>query len=387
MEPIEEETNDLSGKIMRGVGLGLSCLLADLGYSLGLYEALAASEAGQTTKEIAQRTGLVERYVDDWLANQVAAGFVGLVRPVECPPRFFLSEAQKRVFVRMEHPACQLGPLQGMTPMAYNILNRLPRDFKEGKGIRWSENLPVEFQVCDIFRKKESVDNMLKPLLSALPKHLIERLVSSRGEPLLVLDVGCGTGYYLKHLTKCYPNHLFVGMDGHEASLERARQLALNEGLTPNNPLFFSGDALSVPEPRNIPGLVRSLQMLSPKCTIPTAFDMVLLIDTLHDLPDPLAALQSIRSHLNSEGALIVQELGFKNPTLESLGEPIDLLLSASAVTMCGPNGMAGRFDALPVTSEHLGTLATDNQYFELAKHAGFEHVSKVAERLFLMST
>ena len=383
---MEESTNALAEKVLLGVGLGTSALLADLGYSLGLFDALAASDEGQTAAEIAQRTGLVERYVADWLANQVAAGFVSLARPVECPPRFFLKEAQKRVFLQLEHLACQLGPLRGMTPMAYNVLNRLPRDFKEGKGIRWSENLPVEFQVCDIFRRKESPDNMLKPIISAFPKHLIERLENSCGEPLLVLDVGCGTGYYVKHLAKRYPSHLFVGMDAHEPSLESARLLSLKEGLTPHNPLFFAGDALSIPTPHEIPSLLHSVQIISHRNSPPTAFDVMIITDTLHDLPDPLAALESMRAHLQPEGILIVQELGFKNPKLECLGDTLDILLSSSAITMCGPNGMAGRCDGRPSSSEHLGTLATDEKYFELAKRAGFLEVSKVAERLFLMS-
>nr|WTB34930.1 hypothetical protein OG781_40540 [Streptomyces sp. NBC_00830] len=46
-----------------------------LGVRLGLYKAMSGAGA-LTSDELAERTGLVERYVREWLAAQVASAYV-----------------------------------------------------------------------------------------------------------------------------------------------------------------------------------------------------------------------------------------------------------------------------------------------------------------------
>lgn len=190
----EEETKALSEKVLTAISLGSSVLLADLGYNVGLYDALADGTDPQTAGELATRTGLVERYVADWLANQAAAGFVSLVRPLEEPPRFFLNDAQKRVFVKLESPACQMAYTTMFTGLATNIVNRLPQDFKEGKGIAYGENNPSIYKVKELLLRKMPIDRFIDPVVNALPKGFKERL-DSTGNPLVVVDVACGKGY------------------------------------------------------------------------------------------------------------------------------------------------------------------------------------------------
>ncbi len=50
-------------------------LAIGLGHRTGLYDALAQLEPS-TSEEIAERAGLQERYVLEWLAGQLAAGIV-----------------------------------------------------------------------------------------------------------------------------------------------------------------------------------------------------------------------------------------------------------------------------------------------------------------------
>src|SRR5215469_15571662 len=46
-----------------------------LGDRLGLYQAMASSDP-MTSQELAEKTGLHERYVREWLLNQTASGYV-----------------------------------------------------------------------------------------------------------------------------------------------------------------------------------------------------------------------------------------------------------------------------------------------------------------------
>ena len=386
---MDEETKTLSEKVLNGVGFGLSVLLADLGSNSGLFDALAAG-GQQTAEELAKRTGLVERYVLDWLANQVAVGFVSLVRPVEERPRFYLSDAQKRVFVNPENQTCHLVFTGLMTAGAHNILNRLPRDFKEGKGIPFGENHPTAFTLSDIDRKTFPLEGTMRPIIASLPPSLKDRFTpsgqaSSSGGPMVVLDVACGRGSLMRYFAKHFPGHLYVGLDNHEPSLETARQRTIEEDLSPLNPLFHKADAHTLTLLSRVPMIREAWNTVcaSAAAPLPEKVDLVFMQEALHDLADPLAALVAVRALLADKGALYVVEPGHKDFRLETLAGPLDACLAAASISLCGPGGMAGRPDGLPCSSAHLGTIAPDAAYFDLAKKAGFGNVSKAAERVY----
>ena len=96
-----------------------------------------------------------------------------------------------------------------------------------------------------------------------------------------------------------------------------------------------------------------------PSRSLPSKVEVFILTNALHDLADPLAELRSMRDQLEPEsGAIVVHELGTKNPTLEALsaGESMDLFLSAATIGMCGPGAMVGRAYGKPCSSASLGT-------------------------------
>ena len=57
-----------------------NAVLAHLGDRLGIWRTLATS-GSVTSEELAQRTGLAERYLREWLAAQAAAGYVVYDKP------------------------------------------------------------------------------------------------------------------------------------------------------------------------------------------------------------------------------------------------------------------------------------------------------------------
>src|SRR5439155_17823071 len=71
----EDKMNAFLGKVVGDFGAALSSSLAYIGTKLGLYEAMA-SAGPVIPKELAERTGTVERYVREWLINQAAGGYV-----------------------------------------------------------------------------------------------------------------------------------------------------------------------------------------------------------------------------------------------------------------------------------------------------------------------
>ena len=66
----EAKLKDFMGKVVNDLGATSSTVLVIIGDKLGLYKAMVDSKP-VTPAELASRTGTAERYVREWLANQV----------------------------------------------------------------------------------------------------------------------------------------------------------------------------------------------------------------------------------------------------------------------------------------------------------------------------
>src|SRR5215471_9618047 len=90
----ETALQNLVGKMVGDLGAVVSGALVVLGDRLGLYRALAEIGPADSAK-LAKRAGVDERYLREWLANQVASGYVNY------EPKsgsFSMSPEQKAVF-------------------------------------------------------------------------------------------------------------------------------------------------------------------------------------------------------------------------------------------------------------------------------------------------
>ena len=86
-------------------------------------------------------------------------------------------------------------------------------------------------------------------------------------------DVGCGHGPTTIMMAKAYPSLRFVGFDNHAPSIERARQLAREEGrggLSKEQIRFEVASATDYPTDNK--------------------YDLIAFFDCLHDMGDPVGA-------------------------------------------------------------------------------------------------
>jgi len=102
-----------------------------------------------------------------------------------------------------------------------------------------------------------------------------------------VLEAGCGTGCQTVHLAAANPGARFTCLDISAASLELAAQAAAARGLA--NAEFLHGDILRPPLPL-------------------ASFDHLFICFVLEHLPDPAAALASLRALLKPGGGITVIE-------------------------------------------------------------------------------
>lgn len=164
-----------------------------------------------------------------------------------------------------------------------------------------------------------------------------------------VADVGCGYGATLIALAQAYPASRFCGFDYHDGSVAHARKAAAAAGVA-DRVRFEVVDAAAIPD---------------------AGYDLVLFVDTFHDLGDPDGALRRARKVLSSDGVVLLVEFAAAD-RLEDNVTPMGRLLYASSALVCTPNAIAqGAVDP-------LGSAPGATRLAQVAAHAGFTRVRRV---------
>ena len=337
-ELIEQNINRLLGAM---TGAATTAMVA-VGDQLGLYRALA--DGGPAThEELAARTGTAARYLREWLSQQAAAGFLAYR---EGDGRYTLPAEAAAVLADEASPAFLAGGAT-ITRGWFAGIDRLARAFRTGGGIPWHEQDPAVFEGTERFFRPGYTASLTTEWVPALPG-VADRLAGGGR----VADVGCGHGAAAILLARAYPEASVHGYDFHDRSIEVARQRAAEAGLG-GRIQFETLDATSYPA---------------------GGFDLICLLDTLHDLGDPAAALAHARKALTPDGAVLVVEPYAVDDYAANLSSPLAALSYAASTLQCTPAALAQPGGIA------LGAQAGPAAVRQLASDAGFSGFRQVAQ-------
>ena len=156
------------------VGATLNAALVVMGDKLGLYRALAGAGA-LTSVELAERTGIAERYVREWLNAQAAGGYVEY-DPAE--GRYTLPPEQAMALTDEDSPAY----LPGFFQIALGSVLDSPRITevaRSGDGVGWHEHNHDVYDGCERFFRPGYNANLVPSWLPALDG-VVEKLEAGR---------------------------------------------------------------------------------------------------------------------------------------------------------------------------------------------------------------
>ncbi|HEU5384859.1 MAG TPA: class I SAM-dependent methyltransferase, partial [Streptosporangiaceae bacterium] len=304
-ELIEQNVHRLLGAMS---GAATTAMVA-VGDQLGLYRALAGGGPA-TPDELAARTGTAARYLREWLSQQAAAGFLAYRAG---DGRYVLPAEAAAVLADEASPAFLAGGAT-LTRGWFAGIDRLARAFRTGAGIPWHEQDPAVFEGTERFFRPGYTASLTTEWIPALPG-MAGRL-SAGGR---VADVGCGHGAAAILLARAWPQASICGYDFHDRSIAVARQRAGQAGLG-GRIRFEPLDATSYPA---------------------AGFDLICLLDVLHDLGDPAAALAHARTALASDGAVLVVEPTAADDYAANLAGPLAALSYAASTFQCTPAALA----------------------------------------------
>ena len=136
-------TEEFAFKLVETITGSLLTSLIEIGRRTGLFELAAAGPA--TSAELAERGGLQERYVREWLAAMATAGI------------FEYDAENGRFWLPIEHAAVLTGDTyDNLGPLAYLVSAITRRSeavatcFLDGGGVPWEAYLPEMHDVMDV---------------------------------------------------------------------------------------------------------------------------------------------------------------------------------------------------------------------------------------------
>jgi ubiquinone/menaquinone biosynthesis C-methylase UbiE len=123
-----------------------------------------------------------------------------------------------------------------------------------------------------------------------LPDRVIETLAIKPGQ--IVADIGAGTGYFTVRLARSAPTAKVYGVDIEQSMVDYLRHRAMREGLKNVTVIQGGSDRTNLPEP----------------------VDMVLIVDTVHHIPQRVAYFTALKKLMKPGARLAIVDFKKDSP-------------------------------------------------------------------------
>jgi SAM-dependent methyltransferase len=335
-----DRTDALAERLL-GATLGaLELFSIYLGTELGLYHAMTQN-GPLTYGELADRAGIAPRYAREWLEQQAVAGLLD-VEQID-PRRYRLAPDHARVLAAPDDPA-HVAPFAHMLAGIGGVLPRVADAYRAGSGVPYAAYGRAFRHGQGYINRPAFTHELPSDWLAAMPD-VVARLESAQHAQ--VVDLGCGQGWSTLAIAGAFLDAWVDGLDIDAASVADARQHAIQAGLE---------------------GRVRFLEGGASALAAHGPYDLVLILETLHDITDPVGALRAARAALAPGGTVLVVDERVAD-AFTAPGDEVERMMYGWSVTHCLPSQLAEQ------PSAALGTVMRAGTVRDLAADAGYTRV------------
>jgi protein-L-isoaspartate O-methyltransferase len=317
------------------------------GGRLGLYEALAKGPA--TVAEVTRRTGLHERYSREWLEQQAVSGVLE-VEGAGDDRRFALPPEHAEVLLDRDS-LNYVAPIARLLVGAVSPLESVLHAYRNGGGVAYAD--------YGIDLREGQAEINRPAFLQQLPHEWIPAMPDIRARLEAggrVADIGCGAAWSAIGIAKAYPRAHVDAFDLDSASVELAKRNVAEAGVS---------DRVSV-ELRDAADPALAGQ-----------YDLVMILEALHDMSRPVDALRAARALVREGGCVLVVDERVAE-TFTAPGDEIERLMYGWSFLHCLPAGMAEQ------PSAGTGTVMREPTLRSYSGQAGFSRVDVLpVEHLF----
>jgi 2-polyprenyl-3-methyl-5-hydroxy-6-metoxy-1,4-benzoquinol methylase len=321
-----------TARLVGALNEGALMLMVSVGHRARLFDALAGA-GDVTSTALAERAGLDERYVREWLGAMTAGGIVRLDRETG---RYALPAEHASVLTR--GAAVNIAASAQFLPVLAAVEDRIVECFERGGGVPYSA-YPRFHEVM-----AEESDQTVVAALEAHILPLVPGLAGSLASGIEVLDVGCGRGRALARLATAFPRSRFTGYDLSAEAVAEGNAQAAAAGL--------SNVRLEVRDVAALPASGR--------------FELVTAFDAIHDQADPAAVLAGVRGALKPGGVFLMQDIGASRDAVNNAQHPLGAYLYAISCMHCMTVSLAQG-------GAGLGAVWGEETAHEMLRAAGFD--------------
>jgi ubiquinone/menaquinone biosynthesis C-methylase UbiE len=333
MDPAKAE--EFAGQVIGILSGGLLSLMLNVGHETGLFDTMAGMPPS-TSEEIANVTGLNERYVREWLGAMVTGRIV----------EFDASNATYRL--PAEHAASltrAAGPgnlctMSQFLPEMAAVQDKIVHSFRNGGGVPYSEY--DNFQRLMAALSSDIVDATLVDVTLPLAPGLVERM----RDGIDVADLGCGSGHAINVMAKAFPKSRFTGYDFSDEGVGVGTAEAKEMGLS--NARFVAQDIAEMGGSEE--------------------FDAITVFDAIHDQAKPRQVLKNIYNLLRPGGIFLCGDIQASSHLHENMDHPMAPILYSISTFHCMTVSLA-------LNGEGLGTMWGEQKARELLAEAGFKNI------------
>lgn len=294
-----------------------------------------------------------ERNVREWLANQAAGGYIQYDAETQ---KYLLPPENALALVDEDSPVFAIGAFQS-TMSFFKDASKIIKAFSTGKGLPWGDHDQELFVGTERFFKPGYKANLVSLWIPSLNDGRVQEKLKNGGA--IVADVGCGHGISTIVMAKAYPNSRFIGFDNHQASIDRAKEIARVEGLSEERIRFEVFSANDYP----------SYSKANKQ------YDLIAFFDCLHNMGDPIGATSHALKSLKPDGTVMIVE-PFANDKTEDNFNLLGRMFYAASTMACVPGSMASNGPA-------LGAQAGEAKIGEVVKAGGFKQFMRATQTQF----
>jgi 2-polyprenyl-3-methyl-5-hydroxy-6-metoxy-1,4-benzoquinol methylase len=314
-----------------------------LGDRMGWYAALADGRP-QRAADLAAATATSPRYAVEWCEQQAAGGWLEVVADDAEPAGqrcYRLTSGLAAVLAAPDSPA-GLAPLVRQMAAAVSGLPPLEQAYRDGTGVGWGDHGPAMLEV-QAETNRAAFTHLLPGWFAAITD--VHALLQRPGAR--IADIGCGLAWSSIALARAYPQAVVDAVDIHPETVGLARRNVTAAGLD---------------------GRVTVHQADAAGAELRPGYDLVTAFECVHDLPDPVAVLASMRALAAGSGAVVIADEAVGDRFRAPAGR-LERMMYGFSLLICLPDSMSTPGSAA------IGTVMRPDTLRALAADAGFDQV------------
>jgi ubiquinone/menaquinone biosynthesis C-methylase UbiE len=328
--------NHLLERLFAALNGSALAVFVSIGHKSGLIKTMLQMPPA-TSEQIAERAGLQERYVREWLGGMVVCGIVDYAPDQST----YVLPPEHAVVLTGNAGPNVIAAHTEFIPILAGVEPYILECFRSGGGpprevYGFSGCVPVNDSNTDADLLRNSVE-------------LVPKLTKSLRDGIDAADFGCGKGHFVNVMAKAFPNSRFTGYDFLDDSISVARAEAESWGVM--NARFELQDVADL--------------------DAPDAFDLITTMDVIHDLAKPGAVLKTIYRSLRSGGTYLMGDVRASTNLHENIGQPLAPYAFLWSLAGCMPA-------SLRQSGEGLGSMWGEQKALEYLGDAGFRDVAVV---------